>query len=381
MKKNYLFTPGPTQVPPEVLLAEAQPVIHHRTPQFSKIFKELSEDLKYLFQTKTGDVFIFSSSGTGGMEACVVNMLSRNDKALVVCGGKFGERWAEICKAYGIETINIEVEYGKAVDPSIIGSYLEKYKGIKVVFTTQSESSTGVLMDIEAISRVTKQFPVHLVVDTITGIGIHPLLFDKWGIDIAVTGSQKGCMLPPGLAFVCVSPNVWPVIEASNLPRYYWDFRKMRKSLKDATTPYTPSVSLIMAMKKAVDIIKQEGIENVWKRHARIAQAVREGIMALGLKLFAGKDSSNVLTAITAPEGIDIDAMVKRLRDEYGVTFTGGQDNLKSRIFRIGHIGYIDDFDVITAIAAVERGLYEIGYPVKLGEGIAAAQKTLLRKG
>lgn len=380
MKKNYLFTPGPTQVPPEVLLAEAQPIIHHRTPQFSKIFKELSEDLKYLFQTKTGDVFIFSSSGTGGMEACVVNMLSRNDKALVVCGGKFGERWVEICNAYGIETINIDVEYGKAVNPSIIGSYLEKYKGIKVVFTTQSESSTGVLNDIETISRVTKQFHVYLVVDTITGIGIHPLLFDKWGIDVAVTGSQKGCMLPPGLAFVCISTNAWPVIEASNLPKYYWDFRKMKKSLKDATTPYTPSVSLIMAMKKAVDIIKQEGIENVWERHARIAQAVREGVTALGLKLFAGKDSSNVLTAITAPEGIDIDAMVKRLRDEYGVTFTGGQDKLKSRIFRIGHIGYIDDFDVITAIAAVEKGLYEIGYPVKLGEGIRAAQKALVRK-
>lgn len=378
MKKRYLFTPGPTQVPSEVLLAEAQPAMHHRTPEFSKIFKELSEDLKYLFQTKTGDVFTLSSSGTGGMEACVVNMMSKTDKALVVCGGKFGERWQEICSSFGVETITINVENGKAVDPAVISDHLEKNKDVTAVFATQSETSTGVLNDIETISKITKKFGVLLIVDTITGIGIHRFPFDEWGVDIAVTGSQKGCMLPPGLAFVCVSQNAWKTIESSDLPKYYWDFKKMRKSLKDNTTAYTPSVSLIIAMKKAMDMIKEEGIENVWKRHERIANAARKGIEALGLELFAGNDASNVVTSVKVPEGVDIGAIIKNLRDGCGVTFTGGQSELKGKIFRIGHIGYIDDFDIITAIAAVEKGLFESGYKIELGKGISAVQNVLV---
>lgn len=378
MKKSYLFTPGPTQVPPEVLLAEAQPAMHHRTPQFSKIFKELSDDLRYLFQTKKGDVFTLSSSGTGGMESCVVNMVSKSDKALVICGGKFGERWAEICATYGVETVQINVENGDAVDPAVIEANLKEHKDIKAVFATQSETSTGAYNDIEAISKITKKYGVLLIVDSITGIGIHKFLFDEWGIDVAVTGSQKGCMLPPGLAFVCVSPDAWKAIESSDLPKYYWDFKKMRKSLKDDTTAFTPSVSLIVAMKKAMDMVKEEGIENVWKRHSRLAHATREGIKALGLELFAGENSSNVVTSVKVPEGVDISAIIKKLRDESGVTFTGGQSELKGKIFRIGHIGYIDDFDIITAIAAIEKGLYESGYKIELGKGISAVQRVLV---
>ncbi|MGR3318902.1 MAG: pyridoxal-phosphate-dependent aminotransferase family protein [Candidatus Anammoxibacter sp.] len=381
MKKNYLFTPGPTQVPPEVLLAEAQPAIHHRTPQFSSLFKELSEDLKYLFQTVKGEVYTLSSSGTGGMEACVANVMSKGEKALVICCGKFGERWGEICSVFGVETILVKVENGKAVDPAVVESCLKKHDGIKAVFATQSETSTGALNDIEAIAKITKGFGVLLIVDAITGIGIHRFPFDEWDIDIAVTGSQKGCMLPPGLAFVCVSPNAWKAIEASDLPKYYWDFKKMRKSLKDSTTAYTPSVSLIVAMKKALDMIKEEGIENVWKRHARLANATREGIKALGLELFAGKHPSNVVTSVKVPDGVDISAIIKKLRDGCGVTFTGGQSELKGKIFRIGHIGYIDDFDIIIAISAVEKGLFESGYPVDLGKGIAAVQKVLVGNG
>ncbi|MGR3179496.1 MAG: pyridoxal-phosphate-dependent aminotransferase family protein [Candidatus Anammoxibacter sp.] len=381
MKKNYLFTPGPTQVPPEVLLAEAQPAIHHRTPQFSSLFKELSEDLKYLFQTVKGEVYTLSSSGTGGMEACVANVMSRGEKALVICCGKFGERWAEICSAFGVEAVLVKVENGKAVDPAVVEECLGKHDGIKAVFATQSETSTGALNDIEAIAKITKRFGVLLIVDSITGIGIHRFPFDEWDIDIAVTGSQKGCMLPPGLAFVCVSPNAWKAIEASDLPKYYWDFKKMKKSLKDSTTAYTPSVSLIVAMKKALDMIKEEGIENVWKRHARLANATREGIKALGLELFADKDPSNVVTSVKVPEGVDISAIIKKLRDGCGVTFTGGQSELKGKIFRIGHIGYIDDFDIIIAISAVEKGLFESGYPVDLGKGIAAVQKALVGNG
>jgi serine---pyruvate transaminase len=380
MKKNYLFTPGPTMVPPEVALAEAQPIIHHRTPQFSQIFYELSEDLKYLFQTKTGDVFTLMSSGTGAMEACVANVLSRGDKALVVVSGKFGERWAELCKCFGIETIIMNVENGKVVNPLDIEAVLNGTSGIKAVFTTQCETSTGVVHDIKSISPLVKKQGALLVVDAITGIGVHPLLMDEWNIDVAITGSQKGCMMPPGLAFACVNSSAWSMIEKADLPRYYWDFRKMRKELKNKTTPFTPAVSLVMAMKTAMDMIKKEGIENVWKRHARLAHATREGVRALGLELFAGECSSNVLTAIKAPKGIDVDKIIKKLRDETGVTFTGGQDELKGKIIRIGHMGYVNDFDIIVAIAALEKGLYEAGYSVELGKGLAKVQSLLVSK-
>ena len=380
MKKNYLFTPGPTMVPPEVALAEAQPMIHHRTPQFSQIFYEVSEDLKYLFQTKTGDVFTLMSSGTGAMEACVANVLSKGNKALVVVSGKFGERWAELCKCFGIETITVDVENGKAVNPADIDAALKKNKGINVVFTTQCETSTGVVHDIKAISPIVKGHGAMLVVDAITGIGVHPLLMDEWNIDVAITGSQKGCMMPPGLAFVCVNSSAWGVIEKTDLPRYYWDFRKMRKDLKDKTTPFTPAVSLVMAMKTALEMIKKEGIENVWKRHARLANATREGAKAIGLELFAGANSSNVLTAIKAPKGIDVDKIIKKLRDETGVTFTGGQDEMKGKMIRIGHMGYVNDFDVIIAIAALEKGLHEAGYAVELGKGLSTVQSILVGK-
>ncbi|MEK6621321.1 MAG: alanine--glyoxylate aminotransferase family protein [Planctomycetota bacterium] len=380
MKKNYLFTPGPTMVPPEVALAEAQPMIHHRTPQFSQIFYEVSEDLKYLFQTKTGEVFTLMSSGTGAMEACVANVLSQGNKALVVVSGKFGERWAELCKCFGIETITVDVENGKAVNPADIDAALKKNKGINVVFTTQCETSTGVVHDIKAISPIVKGHGALLVVDAITGIGVHQLLMDEWNIDVAITGSQKGCMMPPGLAFVCVNSSAWGVIEKTDLPRYYWDFRKMRKDLKDKTTPFTPAVSLVMAMKTALEMIKKEGIENVWKRHARLANATREGAKAIGLELFAGANSSNVLTAIKAPKGIDVDKIIKKLRDETGVTFTGGQDEMKGKMIRIGHMGYVNDFDVIIAIAALEKGLHDAGYAVELGKGLSTVQSILVGK-
>lgn len=380
MKKTYLFTPGPTQVPPEVTLAEASPMIHHRTNEFSTIFANVSEDLKYLFQTKNGEVFTFASSGTGGMETCVVNALSSGEKVIVVRSGKFGERWAQICNVFGVEVIPVDVESGKAVNPQLLEDLLKKENDVKAVFVTQSETSTGVLHDIESIAKVVKGHNVLLIVDAITGIGVHPLMIDDWKIDIAVTGSQKGCMLPPGLAFVCVAPSAWESIEKSKLPKYYWDLKKMRKNLGNKTTAYTPAVSLIMAAGKALSMIKEEGIENVWKRHARLAHATREGIKALGLELFAGDASSNVLTSIKVPEGFKIDAAIKKLRDETGVTITGGQDELKGKIFRVGHMGYVNEFDIILAISAVERCLYENGYKIELGRGVSRVQEVLYKQ-
>ena len=378
MKKTYLFTPGPTQIPPDVVLAEASPMIHHRTSEFSEIFANVSEDLKYIFQTKDGEVFTFASSGTGGMEACVVNALSQGDKAVVVRGGKFGERWAEICEAFGVSVIPIDVESGKAVNPDLLDNVIKKEKDIKVVFVTLSETSTGVVHDIEGIAKVVKGHNLLLVVDAISGIGVHPLMMDDWGIDIAVTGSQKGCMLPPGLAFVCVAQSAWESIEKSDLPKYYWSFKKMQKALKNKTTAYTPAISLIMAAGKALSMIRDEGIENVWSRHARLAHATREGIKALGLELFAGDASSNVLTSVKAPEGINIDSAIKKLRDETGVTITGGQDELKGKIFRIGHMGYVNEFDIVLAISAVEKILHENGYKIEFGKGVSRVQEILM---
>lgn len=377
VKKHYLFTPGPTPVPPEISLAEAAPLIHHRTPEFSRIFAEVSEDLKYLFQTGEGEVYTFTSSGTGAMEACVVNLLSKGDTALVVRGGKFGERWAELCETYGVKTTCIDAEYGNAVDPKAVGKALERNKSIKAVFITQCETSTGVLNDVEAVANIVKNYPALLVVDAITAVGVSPFLMDKWQVDVAVTGSQKGLMMPPGLAFAAVRPTAQEAIKNADLPRYYWDFRAMQKNLKKDTTPFTPAISLITALKTAMEMIKKEGLENIWKRHARLAHATRESVKALGLELFA-RQPSDMLTAVKMPKGIDGVAFTKNLRDKYGISIAGGQDELKGKIFRIAHVGYMNDFDIITAIAAVEKGLHESGYPVDIGKGVAAAQRILM---
>ncbi len=373
-----MFTPGPTQIPPEVVLAEASPMIHHRTSEFSDIFANVSEDLKYIFQTKDGEVFTFASSGTGGMEACVVNSVSRGDKAIVVSGGKFGERWAQICETYGVNVVKIDVENGKAVDPAVLNDTIEKEQDVKAVFTTLSETSTGVVHDIEGIAKIVKGHNLLLIVDGISGIGVQPFKMDDWGIDIAVTGSQKGFMLPPGLAFVCVAQSAWDAIEKSDLPKYYWNFKKMRKALSNKTTAYTPAISLIMAAGKSIEIIKSEGIENVWARHAKLAHATREGVKALGLELFAGSDFGNVLTSVKIPDGVTFDAGIKKLRDETGVTIAGGQDELKGKMFRVGHMGYVNEFDIILAISAVEKILQENGYKVELGKGISKVQEILV---
>ncbi len=378
MKKTYLFTPGPTQIPPEVVLAEASPMIHHRTSEFSDIFANVSEDLKYIFQTKDGEVFTFASSGTGGMEACVVNSVSRGDKAIVISGGKFGERWAQICETYGVNVVRIDVENGKAVKPEDLDQTIKKEEDVKAVFTTLSETSTGVVHDIEAIAKIVKGHNLLLVVDGISGIGVQPFRMDDWGVDIAVTGSQKGFMLPPGLAFVCVARSAWESIEKSDLPKYYWNFKKMQKALSNKTTAYTPAISLIMAAGKSIEIIRSEGIENVWARHARLANATREGVKALGLELFASSDSGNVLTSVKIPEGVTFDAGIKKLRDETGVTIAGGQDELKGKMFRVGHMGYVNEFDIVLAISAVEKILHENGYNVELGKGISRVQEILV---
>jgi len=377
MNKNYLLTPGPTPVPEECLKAMARPIIHHRTPQFQAILKEVEENLKYVFQTQN-DVLIFASSGTGAMEGAVSNLLSRGDKAIVVRAGKFGERWGEICKAYGIEFIPIDVESGKTVRPSDIRDILEKDNGsIKAVYVTLCETSTGVRTDIKSIAEFTRPTQAVLVVDAISALGAVPLKTDEWGIDVVVTGSQKGLMIPPGLSFVSLSKKAWGHVEKSTLPKYYFDFKAYKKSLEKTDTPYTPAVNLIIGLSEALKIIKKEGLDNIIERHRRNAMALREAVKALGLELFAPEDYSDAVTAVKVPQGIDGEKLVKTMRDKYGVGIAGGQSELKGKIFRIATMGYITKHDLEVCIETLERVLIEMGYSFKKGAGIAAFKKAL----
>ncbi len=373
--RTRLFTPGPTPVPQDVLLEMAKPISHHRLPLFEKSFAKVNEGLKYIFQTRN-DVFTLTSSGTGGMESTVCNLFKKGDRALVVRGGKFGERWGELCETYGVAPLIIDIEWGKSADPQQIEDVLKKNPDIAGVFTTQSETSTGALNDIEAIGEVVRRYDTLHIVDSITGIGVHNLEFDAWGIDAAVTGSQKGLMIPPGLAFVALSDRAWQAVETSDLPKYYFSYEKARKALGKGQNPWTPALTLIMGLEMALDMIQKEGLDSLYKRHARLAEATRRGVTALGLKLLAD-NPSNVLTAVRVPEGVDGKALVAYLRENLGILFAGGQGHLKGKIFRIAHIGYFDDFDVLTAIAGLERALKAVGHKVKLGTGLAAAQDFL----
>jgi len=376
-KKYLLFAPGPSPIPPEVLLAMAEPIIHHRAPAYVKVLEEVREGLKYLFQTKN-EVLIFASSGTGAMEGAVTNTLCAEDKALVVQSGKFGERWAQLCNAYGVHAKIIHVEWGKAVDPDLIKKALEVEPTIKAVFMQASETSTGVMHPVKEIADIVKNYEnTILVVDAITGIGVFDLPTDKWNLDIVVGGSQKALMLPPGLAFAAVSDKAWGLIEKSTLPKYYFNFKKELKGIKNNQSAYTPAVSLVVGLREVLRQIKEEGLENVFTRTDRMAQAVRAAMKALGLQLFAPDAPSNALTAVMAPDGIDGQKVVKVLREKHNITIAGGQDQAKGKIFRVAHFGYMDTYDIVTVVSAVEMVLKELGYAVELGKGVKAALEVL----
>jgi aspartate aminotransferase-like enzyme len=378
MKKNYLLTPGPTPLPPEVCEALSRPIIHHRTPQFQAVLKEVSESLKDMFQTKN-DVFILTASGTGAMEAAVVNLLSWGDKALVIEGGKFGERWTELCEAYGIKPIVIKVEWGKDLDPDMLKQYLEKESAIKAVFATLCETSTGVTFDIRKIAEIVKETPAVLAIDAISGLGAIDLKMDEWGVDVVVSGSQKGFMLPPGLGFISVSKKAWKLVEESQCPKYYFDLKEAKKALDKTDTPFTPAIGLVIALDTALKMMHGEGIENIFKRHRKLAEATRAAMVALGLELFAPDAASDAVTAVKVPRGVDGEKLVKVMRDDYGVTIAGGQSEMKGKIFRIAHMGYIGEFDIILGISCLEKVLKKLGYNFELGAGVKAAQETLLK--
>ncbi len=379
MKKNILLAPGPTPVPPSTLLAMAQPIIHHREPEFKPIFSQCREGLKYLFQTEQ-EVIMLAASGSGAMEAAVTNFLSTGDKALFVNGGKFGERWGKIMKAYGCEPVELKVEWGQAVDPAVIEAALDADPSIRAVYMQASETSTAVAHPVKEVAAITGKRPgVFLVVDAITATGVFKLPMDEWGIDIIVTGSQKALMLPPGLAFIAWSEKADTFNKTSNIPRFYFDLALERKKHIDDQTAWTPAVSLLVGLRDVLNMIREEGLEKVHARTTRLAEATRAAVKAMGLKLFAPDSPSNALTAAVIPEGVDGLKVKKLLRENYGVTVAGGQDQAKGKIVRLAHLGYTDTFDVISAISALEMALVDAGHDMVMGAGVAKAMEILRR--
>lgn len=377
MLKHYLLTPGPTAVPPEVMLRMSQPLIHHRTPEFEKLFAEVQEGLRWLFQT-TQDVLMLAASGTGAMEAAVSNLCSAGDTVIVVNGGKFGERWLKISQAFNLKPIEIKVEWGQAVHPTAIAEALQAHPQAKAVLIQASETSTTALHPIKEIAALTQKTETLIVVDGITSVGATPTPMDQWGLDVVVTGSQKALMLPPGLAFIALGEKAWKRAESSTLPRYYFDLKRERKEQQKHTTAYTPAISLINGLAEVLRLMREEGLEHIFARHALLAKATRAAAQALDLHLLAPAAPSPAATGVFLPEGINGSQFLKYMRDRMGVDIAGGQDHLKGKIVRISHIGYAGPFDVITAISTLEMALRRFGHNLDLGRGVRAAEEVLM---
>ncbi len=378
MIKPRLFAPGPVMVPPEVLLELAKPVTHHRTAEFRKLMGECNELLKYVFQT-TRDVYTFTGSGTVAMEASVANVVAKGEKMIAVVGGKFGERWQQLGKAFGANVVTIDVEWGTAPDPQRIADALKEHPDAQAVYVTHSETSTATALNLKAIAEVVAKTPAILVADCITSIGALEMKMDEWGVDIPVTGSQKALMVPPGLAFLACSEKAMAKIRKTDAPVYYTKITAYEKNLPKGDTPYTPANTLILALKAALDIIKKEGLENVWSNTSRNARAVRQAAQALGLEVYS-KSPSDAVTAINIPEGVDGKALPKTLANSYGLRVAGGQSQLEGKIVRFSHMGYVDQFDTLAQVAGLELALRDLGAKIDIGAGVAAAQRVLAEK-
>ena len=376
--KTRLYTPGPTMVPESVSLDMAAPIIHHRTDEFSEILTACHEGLQHLFQTKN-PVLMMTCSGSGSMEGAVSSVLSTSTPTLVIRGGKFGERWGELCTTYRVPMIPLDVAWGDSTTPDMLEAALRKNPEVKAVCMTHSETSTGALTDVRALAEVARKHGALTIVDGITSIGVHEFRFDEWGIDVAVTGSQKGFMLPPGLAFAAVSDRAWEAAAKSDLPSYYLSFLKHKKAWGKETTPFTPAITLFIGLARVLAMMRDEGLEDLWQRHQTMADAVRRAAETLGLPVFP-RIPANVQTVIAVPEGLDAKSLGKRLYADYGMKTAGGQDELLGKIIRVAHVGYMDDGDIISAVSFLERALMDEGWNVRPGEAVAEAQKVLARK-
>jgi aspartate aminotransferase-like enzyme len=369
--RTRLFTPGPVEIPPRVLAAMAQEPPHHRTETFRAILRSVTESLRWIHGTE-GDVFLLSASGTGAMEAAVVNVLAPGERALVVGGGKFGERWASMLAAFGVPHEVLDVAWGASVEPDRLADRLDRDASIAAVFATHSETSTGALHDIESVARETRARKRRLIVDAITSVGVHPLPQDAWGVDLVVCGSQKGLMIPPGIATVSVAPWARTLVDGERLPRFYFDLRKAKKTAPQGETPFTPPVSLVLALAESLAMIREEGLAAVYERHRRLAHAVRAGGEALGFAVFP-VHPSHAVTALTPPSGIEAPEVVKRLREVHAMIVAGGQDQLKGRILRVGHMGGYGLEDALAVVGALEECVIALGHPAGAARAVGAA--------
>jgi serine---pyruvate transaminase len=381
--KQILMTAGPTPVPPRVLSVMAEPVLYHRAPAGVELYARVLERLPRIFRTQNG-VLLFAASGSGAMDSAVANLVRPGTKALACSAGKFGERWIELCEAYGADLVRYEPGWGQRLDPQEIGRLLDENAGTEVVFATLSETSTGIVHDVEAIAGVVRERGALLAIDAVSGLAAAKLEQDAWGVDVVVAGSQKALMIPPGLAFASVSQRALDAAAARPGGRFYFDWvQTAKQQRKDPpNSPFTPPVTLLAALDVALDMILEEGIESVWERHALLARATRAGVQAMGLELYGDPDErANVVTAIALPESIDGKQVPKLLRDRYGITANGGQAQLAGKILRIAHCGYFGGFDILTSLSGLEMTLAQLGCEVEQGSGVGAAQKVFLEAG
>jgi aspartate aminotransferase-like enzyme len=373
--KEYLMIPGPTPVPDSVLSKMAMPMINHRGKEFAQILKDVTEKMKKVYLTK-GDVILLTASGSGGMESAVVNFLSPGDKAIFCVTGAFGDRWAKMGKVYGADVIRIETPVGEGVTPEIIEDNLKKNSGVKAVYVTHNETSTTITNDLSKIGEIAHKYGAIVAVDAVSSLGAIELRMDEWQLDVVVTASQKALMTPPGLAFVAVSERGWELHKSAKMPRFYFDLGEAKRMAENGETPFTPAVSQVFAIDTALDLLLSEGLENSWNRHKLLGKAVREGVKALGLKLLAKEEfASNAVTGVYPPEGVPADDLRRKVKAR-GVTLAGGQGALKGKIFRIGHIGYILDTDIIVTLSIIGETLREMGYNVDPTLGVRKAMEV-----
>ena len=378
--KEFLMIPGPTPVPDAVLEAIARDPLGHRTKEFSKVLMEVTAGLKKLAECN-GDVLMLTSSGTGAMEAAIANTISPGDKVLSLICGVFGERWAKIAEAYGAEVERMKVEPGEAISVDVLREKLHADKGktIKAVTMTHNETSTGVMNDLKALSLAVREHGALCIVDAVTSFGAAPISFTEWGIDVMVAGSQKALMLPPGLAVIFMGERAWEAQASCKSPRFYFDLAKYRSTLEQETTPFTPNVSFVIALKTSLDLMKEEGYKGIYNRHERMKKALRAGVTGMGLKLFVTKElyASPTITAILPPPSASVDNIRRTLKERFNIRVADGQDGLKSKIFRIGHMGFVFERDILMTLGCLEASLMELGYRCPSGIGVGSALAIL----
>lgn len=375
-RPEIILAPGPTPIPPDVLLAQGSPLVYHRGPGFGNLMRDVTDRLKELYRTSTADVLLMTSSGTGGLESTIQNCFSPGDEVFVPLAGYFADRWKRLAEAYGLTVRTIEYEWGTRIRPDEVAAALAE-RPVKAVLLTHSETSTGVIQPIEELARVAVEAGALVVVDVVSSLGAVPFSFDAWGVDVAVGGSQKALSASPGIAFVALSERAWAARETATNPRFYfdWSIYKQYASLPDPENPWTPAISVMQGLQAALRLYFQDGIDVALLRHATLSRAVKEGAQALGLDLFGeGLEDNWTVTAIRAPEGLDADAITARIRSDFGVVLAPGQGPLKGKVFRIGHLGYFSQLDILRGLAALEMTLERLGYPVKRGAAVAAAE-------